>query len=299
MSLAYFPLYPDDFEADTAHLSLAEDGAFNRLLRLCWRTPGCSVPADREWIYRRLRARTDDERAVVDVVIDEFFVTKNGRLSNARLTKEWLAANEAHERRKNAGSKGGRSKALKTKDQKPSNARAKLKQPEPEPEPLEEEPKGSRARKRATRLSEDWVCPEEWIDEAVAAGLGSHEARQLAEQMRDWSLSSPKGAKLDWRATWRGFVRRELADRGKPSGGGGGGNHADRQRASADAHQSASVRVAARLMGYGDDGGPGGHGGGEPSALRVVDGGAPGSGFGFDRTVGEALSAPSPKRARG
>ena len=135
MSLAYFPMYPDDFEADTAHLTLAEDGAYNRLLRLCWRTPGCSIPADRQWVYRRLRALSDEDRAVINTVLDEFFVEQEGRFSNARLMKEWLAANEAHDRRKKAGSKGGKNKALKTNEIAPSNAQAKPKQPEPEPEP--------------------------------------------------------------------------------------------------------------------------------------------------------------------
>jgi uncharacterized protein YdaU (DUF1376 family) len=31
MSLPYFPMYPTDFEAKTSHLTLAEDGAYNRL----------------------------------------------------------------------------------------------------------------------------------------------------------------------------------------------------------------------------------------------------------------------------
>jgi len=128
MSLPYFPLYPDDFEADTAHLTLAEDGAYNRLLRLCWRTPGCSLPSDREWVYRRMRARTDEEKAVVDIVLDEFFEAKNGRLSNARIAREYEQASEANKRRKNAGSKGGKAKALKTKETEPSNAQAMLKQ---------------------------------------------------------------------------------------------------------------------------------------------------------------------------
>ena len=139
MSLAYFPMYPDDYEADTAHLTLAEDGAYSRLLRLCWRTHGCSLPADRAWIYRRMRAASDEEKEVVDIVLGEFFTLRDGRFSNARLMKEWLAGNEAHERRVKAGSKGGKSKALKTNEVTPSNAVAKPKQPEPEPEPEPEE----------------------------------------------------------------------------------------------------------------------------------------------------------------
>ena len=139
MSLAYFPLFPSDFEADTAHLTLAEDGAYNRLLRLCWRTPGCSLPADRAWIHRRMRAHSDEDKAVVDAVLDEFFSLRDGRLSNARLAKEWVSANEAHKRRVKAGAKGGKAKALKTNDSAPSNSQAKPKQPEPEPEPCKEE----------------------------------------------------------------------------------------------------------------------------------------------------------------
>lgn len=137
MSLAYFPLYPADFEADTAHLTLAEDGAYNRLLRLCWRTPGCSIPNDREWIYRRMRCRSDDDRAVVDSVLDEFFRLREGRLSNARLAKEWLAANTAHARRAQAGAKGGKAKSRKTSASIVSNAVALAKQPEPEPDKKE------------------------------------------------------------------------------------------------------------------------------------------------------------------
>jgi uncharacterized protein YdaU (DUF1376 family) len=135
MSLSYFPMFADDFEADTAHLTLAEDGAYNRLLRLCWRTPGCSLPADQAWIYRKARALTDSDKATVDLILDEFFVIEKGRFHNPRLTKEWLAANDAHERRVKAGRKGGAAKSLKTNNSAPSNAKAKPKQPEPEPEP--------------------------------------------------------------------------------------------------------------------------------------------------------------------
>ena len=153
MSLPYFPLYPSDFEAKTSHLTIAEDGAYNRLLRVCWMTPGCSMPADEAWIMRRVRAHAEDEKEAVRAVLDEFFTVKGGRYSNARLTKEWLAANEAHDRRKNAGSKGGKAKSLKTLVAAPSNAKAMLKQPEPEPEP---EPK---IKERDTNVSLALVAP--------------------------------------------------------------------------------------------------------------------------------------------
>ena len=73
MSLPYFPFYPSDFEAKTSHLSLEEDGAYNRLLRLMWMTPGCSLPDDPVWIARRLRVDAATYDRVVAPVIAEFF----------------------------------------------------------------------------------------------------------------------------------------------------------------------------------------------------------------------------------
>ena len=106
MSLPYFTLFPTDFEAKTSHLTLAEDGAYNRLLRLMWMTPGCSLPDDAAWIMRRMRVDADTFERVVRVVLDEFCDRKNGRVSNARLMQIFITSNEAHGKRVSAGSKG-------------------------------------------------------------------------------------------------------------------------------------------------------------------------------------------------
>ena len=208
MSLAYFPMYPDDFEADTAHLTLSEDGAYNRLLRLCWRTPGCSIPADRQWIYRRLRALSDDDRAVIDTVLDEFFVEQEGRFSNARLMKEWLAANEAHDRRKKAGSKGGKNKALKTNETAPSNAQAKPKQPEPEPEPEVREDTNVSSRRKPSPdegFADFWeIWPSKKNKEAARRAwrkLSIKEKRAAFTAIRDgwferWRQASPDASPI-------------------------------------------------------------------------------------------------------
>lgn len=94
MSIPYFPMYPADFEADTSHLSMAEDGAYNRLLRLMWMTPGCTLPDDDAWLRRRMRATEQEFEAVVRPVLEEFFVRKNGRIVSLRLN-EWAARAQA------------------------------------------------------------------------------------------------------------------------------------------------------------------------------------------------------------
>jgi len=139
MSLPYFPMFPADFDADTGHLTLAEDGAYNRLLRLQWRCPGCKMPGDMEWIFRKAKAVTEADRAVIESVIAEFFTRKGGKIWNARLLKEHVKSDVAHSKRVAAGSKGGAAKARKTKETAHSNAVAMPKQPEPEPEPEPEE----------------------------------------------------------------------------------------------------------------------------------------------------------------
>ena len=72
--LPTLPLFVDDYEAATAHLTLEEDGAYMRLLRLCWRTPGCSIPDDHAWIRRRMRATEEQYETVIKPLIKEFFV---------------------------------------------------------------------------------------------------------------------------------------------------------------------------------------------------------------------------------
>lgn len=139
MSLPYFPMFPTDFDADTGHLTFAEDGAYNRLLRLSWKCPSAKMPDDMDWIHRRARAVSIEEKAIIASVIAEFFTRSGGKIFSARLAKEWQKSSLAHSKRVSAGSAGGKAKALKANKSEPSNAVAKPYQPEPEPEPYKKE----------------------------------------------------------------------------------------------------------------------------------------------------------------
>ena len=146
MSLPYFPLYPKDFEAKTSHLTLEEDGAYNRLLRLCWLTPGCSLPDDPSWIARRLRVDSATYERLVAPLISEFFRRTKGRVWQPTLTEIFQETNEKHSRRVEAGKLGGRPpKPSQQKENGQSNAKAMPKQPEPEPYREDTEAKASDA----------------------------------------------------------------------------------------------------------------------------------------------------------
>lgn len=168
MSLPYFPMFPADFDADTGHLTLAEDGAYNRLLRLQWRAPGCKLPGDMEWVFRKAKAATDEDRKVVETIIAEFFTRKGGKIYNARLLKEYVKSDVAHSKRVAAGSKGGSAKQLKTNKQASSNAVALHKQPEPEPEPYKDGGGGSADAREADHPAD----PNPTLRERILSAMG-------------------------------------------------------------------------------------------------------------------------------
>lgn len=65
------------------------------------------------------------------------------------------------------------------------------------------------AKKKATRLPENWTLPRAWGQWAVSEGYSEAVIRLEAEKFRDhWiSKSGKDAAKLDWFATWRNWIR--------------------------------------------------------------------------------------------
>ena len=216
MSLPYFPLYPTDFEADTSHLTLAEDGAYNRLLRLMWMTSGCTLPDDNAWIKRRMRVDQDTFDSVVVVVIAEFFQRKAGRIISPRLAKEYQKTDLAHKKRVAAGSKGGKAKAAGSLDKGPSKAKAMPKQPEPEPEPDKRDTRVSTKKPADTmHLPADWIPNDSDTDYALSQQLHTDDIKEMADEFQTYwaERTDAKGKKSQrgWSQCWRGHVRRGAA----------------------------------------------------------------------------------------
>lgn len=125
-SLPYMPFYIDDYEGHTAHLTILEDGAYNRLLRLCWRSSDCSIPSDPEWIRRKMRASKSELCDTINPIIKEFFKTKNGRVFQKRQKEIFLEINSKIFKKKKAGKKGGDAKALNKKKKASNNTNVLL-----------------------------------------------------------------------------------------------------------------------------------------------------------------------------
>ena len=73
--------------------------------------------------------------------------------------------------------------------------------------------------KRGTRISQDWVLPDEWKDWAITQGAN---ATLEGEKFYDYWIAKPGqgGVKLDWAATWRNWIRNSTG-RAPPKSGNG------------------------------------------------------------------------------
>ena len=209
--LPSMPLFVDDFEAHTNHLTLEEDGAYNRLLRLCWRQSECSVPDDRAWIMRRMRCDAATYDRLVQPIIEEFFTRSDGRIWQKRQRREHAYVLNKIDARKQAGSKGGKAKALKTKktdaskttnlpEQNSSKTLAPTLTLTPTPTPTSDTNVSEKTRRRAARVlktefdeefAKIWPAYPRHTGEAVArkewaAARRKHSYEDLAGPLRKY-----------------------------------------------------------------------------------------------------------------
>jgi len=103
----YYERHLGDFVRDTAHLSMIEEGAYNRLLDRYYATE-TGIPADQA--HRVARARSKEEKLAVDVVLGEFFTLKDGAWVKGRVEEEIAKAQVKIKAAQDNGKRGGRPK---------------------------------------------------------------------------------------------------------------------------------------------------------------------------------------------
>lgn len=103
----YYRRYLGDYARDTAHLSLTEHGVYTVLLDTLYATEK-PLPAEPEAIYRICRAVTEDERAAVDAVVQQFFPVNGVGRMNARARREIEKGQAAIERMRQKGREGAK-----------------------------------------------------------------------------------------------------------------------------------------------------------------------------------------------
>lgn len=117
----YYEHHIGDYQRKTAHLTLAEHGAYSLMLQAFYASER-PLPSERRVLYRLLRAETVVEKRAVDSVAREFWTETEHGLVNKRAQEVldkyhgWLDQQKAN------GSRGGRPPRTQTKpDDKPKD----------------------------------------------------------------------------------------------------------------------------------------------------------------------------------
>lgn len=237
----YFPFYPADYMADTAHLTTEQHGAYLLLLMTAW-SRGGRLPADPKKLARIARVSARRWHLMADDLM-EFWEQDGDEIVSPRLEREYQKAVSKSEKRSASGKRGGLAKALKNKERGLANAKQNpCHSPEPEPE-KERVPNGT--PKKGSRLSPDWIPQQEHIDYAAEQGLTPEETHHEAENFRDYWIAKPGagGVKLDWTATWRTWVRRSAERRNQQRGGSPAHRQGGRERQGGGSLADAALRL--------------------------------------------------------
>jgi uncharacterized protein YdaU (DUF1376 family) len=105
----YFELHIVDYQRKTAHLTLAEHGAYSLMLQTFYATER-PLPADRKVLHRLLRADSSMERQAIDSIVAQFWIQTDEGLTNKRAQEVLQKYNRWVSQQKANGSKGGRPK---------------------------------------------------------------------------------------------------------------------------------------------------------------------------------------------
>lgn len=243
----FMQFYVGDYLADTTDLTCEEHGAYLLILMTMWRH-GATLPNDPKKLARIARL-SPRKWASVWSEIERFFVVDGDTVSNARLTKEYKKARVKSDLRAQAGSMGGKAKALKNNKPPIANASDLPKQGQ-KSEVRDKKREGKPSQKKGTRLPADWALPRDWGDWAISEGWPDRSIRIEAEKFRDYwhSVAGQKGVKLDWKATWRNWMRNSST----PQILNGGRNDQSHSNSDRPSHRTdPALEQIARLAGLG------------------------------------------------
>lgn len=110
-STPFMQLYPADYLADTMDLTTEQHGAYLLILMTMWQH-NAKLPSDPKKLARIARMSPAKFKAVW-AEISRFFDDDGAEITNRRMTKERKKAQEKSQKRAQAGSAGGKAKALK------------------------------------------------------------------------------------------------------------------------------------------------------------------------------------------
>jgi uncharacterized protein YdaU (DUF1376 family) len=196
----YYPFHIGDYISHTSHLTDAEDLAYRRMIDLYYQSE--QPFTDVEFVARRVKSTPE----IVSVLLSDFFVKTEDGWRNKRADEEIEKYHAKAESARNAN---------KAKLEKKSALKSELKSEPKQDATNNQEPitnnhsiEVAKAPK-AKRLSLEEL-PKEWED-FCKKERPDLKPQYIWNQFRDYWIAQggQKGAKLDWFATWRNWVRNQ------------------------------------------------------------------------------------------
>ena len=240
----WMPFYPADYLADTAHLSLAEHGAYLLLILHYWRTG--PLPSDDERLARIVRATPRQWVKIRNQIATMFFV-EGDTWRHRRIDSEidLAASRKAKQQARTAAAteKRWNRNASVTQSVTDTATQSVTSSSSPSPSPVRKKDDPSGHPKKGTRLDPNWTPTDDLFAFAGSLALNRADVLDQADRFRDYwtAKSGALGTKLDWPATFRNWLRKAADDVRN-------GRHApNRDRPNGDGFGAAAARVAARM----------------------------------------------------
>jgi uncharacterized protein YdaU (DUF1376 family) len=99
--LPWYPHHLGPYERRTGHLTMIQHGAYRLMMDECYKRQG-PLPADKQAVYRLVRAITDEERQAVDSILDQFFSSTPDGYTQERVSLELAKSADISAKRSSA-----------------------------------------------------------------------------------------------------------------------------------------------------------------------------------------------------
>lgn len=228
----YYKHHIGDYSKDTAHLTMLEDGAYRRLMDVCYGSER-PLPLERRAIYRLARAVSADDRAAVDTVLQEFFrefpdgwrqkrcdeeiakaVAKSDKARESAMLR-WAAPIDAKAPKNDANASNQHANAYANASGNDANAsktdaKAMLAiSHKPGTTPLSPSPKKKRSDKPRTPPPDQFEVTESMFAWAEGQGVKADVIPFETDQFLD-NHRAKRSLMADWPAAWRTWMRNHV-----------------------------------------------------------------------------------------
>ncbi len=215
---AAIPLFGDAYLADTTHLTTEEHGAYLLLMMAAWRQEDCSLPVDDRKLARITGLSLRKWGAIKETIL-EFWKVENGRISQARLSKEHAYVRQKSESNRKSAEARWSGQVHENIESSSMRSHCEGNAPPPPPKVSSDRVAKATPSHRASRSSGSRISPD-WKPSALPVTVAALIAqwppgrveRELEAFSDYWTARSRDACRSDWDKVWHNRIR-DIHDR--------------------------------------------------------------------------------------